>query len=177
MYFISTKNKVVSWLICFYIFLSWFYFFLFSFFLLSYVLSCYASFPFFLFVFNLSSFSFFFSYFLSYFLSFLLSFSLALSFSWRTYEPWMNTVYVLTYIFVVITASLVPPNGMTSVDSHGDKTGSVMSQVRMLQDITSRLSSMRVDATEYACLKALVLFKAGKNISVLMFNIPNVTAT
>lgn len=33
---------------------------------------------------------------------------------------------------------------------------------RKLKDIISKFSNLRVDHTEYACLKALVLFKAGQ---------------
>lgn len=33
---------------------------------------------------------------------------------------------------------------------------------RKLREVISRLNMLRVDHTEHACLKALVLFKAGK---------------
>lgn len=39
---------------------------------------------------------------------------------------------------------------------------------RKLKDIISKFSNLRVDHTEYACLKALVLFKAGQRF--LKFN-------
>lgn len=35
---------------------------------------------------------------------------------------------------------------------------------RKLRDVISRLTLLRVDHTEYACLKALVLFKSGKKL-------------
>jgi hypothetical protein len=35
-------------------------------------------------------------------------------------------------------------------------------QLRLVHDVISRLDANRVDTTEYACLKALVLFKPGK---------------
>lgn len=38
---------------------------------------------------------------------------------------------------------------------------------RKLREVISRLSMLRVDHTEHACLKALVLFKAGGNFSEL----------
>lgn len=39
---------------------------------------------------------------------------------------------------------------------------SLDSDARKLRDVITRLTLLRVDHTEFACLKALVLFKAGK---------------
>lgn len=36
------------------------------------------------------------------------------------------------------------------------------SQLRALYDVIMRFAALRVDSTEYACLKALVLFKPGQ---------------
>ncbi|MES9881745.1 MAG: hypothetical protein ABW185_12775 [Sedimenticola sp.] len=36
--------------------------------------------------------------------------------------------------------------------------------LKTLQEVLARFVSMRVDSTEFACLKALVLFKSGKLI-------------
>lgn len=49
-----------------------------------------------------------------------------------------------------------------------DKATSILTQLRNIKDIISRYNALRVDATEYACLKALVLFKAGK-IYIFLF--------
>ena len=38
----------------------------------------------------------------------------------------------------------------------------ITSQVRYMQDVVAHLRSLDVDFTEYACLKAVALFKPGK---------------
>ena len=38
-----------------------------------------------------------------------------------------------------------------------------MAEVRLLQSIVARLKFIEIDATEYACLKAVVLFKPGES--------------
>ncbi|XP_041369814.1 nuclear receptor subfamily 2 group E member 1-like [Gigantopelta aegis] len=51
--------------------------------------------------------------------------------------------------------------GAFSPDAHNSEKGSmVVLQIRALQDIISRFNVLRVDATEFACLKAMVLFKS-----------------
>lgn len=42
-----------------------------------------------------------------------------------------------------------------------EKTTLMSLQLRQLQDIIYRLNGIRLDSTEYACLKALLLFKPG----------------
>ena len=42
-----------------------------------------------------------------------------------------------------------------------------MANIRILQEIVNKFKSLNVDATEYACLKAVVLFKPGKYISTV----------
>lgn len=37
-----------------------------------------------------------------------------------------------------------------------------MTEIRCFQEIITKLKDMRVDPTEYNCLKAIVLFKTGK---------------
>ncbi|XP_064635282.1 photoreceptor-specific nuclear receptor-like [Lineus longissimus] len=57
--------------------------------------------------------------------------------------------------------TLVSASGVVSPQSrvNGDKSADMVAQIKTLQDVLSRFSNLRVDATEYACLKALVLFK------------------
>lgn len=40
---------------------------------------------------------------------------------------------------------------------------SPFSDMRILQDVMARFKSIQVDAAEFACLKAIVLFKSGKS--------------
>ncbi|XP_074660959.1 nuclear receptor subfamily 2 group E member 1-like [Tubulanus polymorphus] len=56
--------------------------------------------------------------------------------------------------------TLLTASGMVSpVSRVNEKATTIVSQIRCLQDIISRFNNIRVDATEFACLKALVLFK------------------
>ena len=50
-----------------------------------------------------------------------------------------------------------PPNG---------KASNTVSDMRMLQEITNRFRSLQVDPAEFACLKAIALFKPGEKISM-----------
>ena len=42
------------------------------------------------------------------------------------------------------------------------KAASALSDIRVLQEITARFRAVHVDPAEFACLKAVVLFKPGK---------------
>ncbi|ESO92854.1 hypothetical protein LOTGIDRAFT_120392, partial [Lottia gigantea] len=57
-------------------------------------------------------------------------------------------------------ATLLMASGVTSENSATEKSVYISSQIRSFQDIINRFNSLRVDATEYACLKALILFKS-----------------
>ncbi|XP_014670533.1 PREDICTED: nuclear receptor subfamily 2 group E member 1-like [Priapulus caudatus] len=59
--------------------------------------------------------------------------------------------------------SLMTSHGNSHLDrapSDGGRGSCWAVEVRAMQDVISRLHSLRVDATEYACLKAIVLFKS-----------------
>ena len=49
-------------------------------------------------------------------------------------------------------------SGMQSTDS---ELSDVSTQLRTMRQLIARLQSLNVDPTEYACLKAIVLFKPG----------------
>lgn len=38
----------------------------------------------------------------------------------------------------------------------------IMSEIQALQEVVTRFRQMRLDATEFACLKCIVTFKAGQ---------------
>ena len=50
-------------------------------------------------------------------------------------------------------------NGFSLDANGGDRSSLIAAQLRLVHDVISRLDANRVDTTEYACLKALVLFK------------------
>ncbi len=43
-----------------------------------------------------------------------------------------------------------------------DKMAAVLSDIRGIRDVLGRFKQLAVDRTEYACLKAIVLFRPGK---------------
>ncbi|XP_060074736.1 nuclear receptor subfamily 2 group E member 1-like [Ylistrum balloti] len=77
-------------------------------------------------------------------------------------ESW-SELFVLSaaqWSLPIDIATLLAP-GSLHLDSHiGEKHAIMAANLRILNDVISRLNSLRVDSTEYACLKALVLFKS-----------------
>lgn len=49
-----------------------------------------------------------------------------------------------------------------SSSSSADRVVKLMTEVRFFQEIISKFKELRVDPTEYTCLKAIVIFKTGK---------------
>jgi hypothetical protein len=39
----------------------------------------------------------------------------------------------------------------------------MLGEVRQLRDVVTKIASLRLDHTEYTCLKAITLFKPGEN--------------
>ena len=60
-----------------------------------------------------------------------------------------------------------PSDGAAVIESRDEISSetvisSVERELRRMDDVTLKFRSMEIDATEYACLKGLVLFKTGK---------------
>ena len=49
--------------------------------------------------------------------------------------------------------------------SKTDKFVTFMTEIRCFQEIVTKLKDMRVDTSEYTCLKAIVLFKTGEHLN------------
>lgn len=64
----------------------------------------------------------------------------------------MNSTIPLCGLGSLVLGSAAPPMRHSQLEE----------DARKLKDIISKFSNLRVDHTEYACLKALVLFKAGQ---------------
>ena len=75
-------------------------------------------------------------------------------------EVWPNKLVIpRTYnLYISILAGLSTDGS----SSPSEKAVNVMTEVRALQEIIAKFKSLQVDATEYACLKGIVLFKTGK---------------
>ena len=51
--------------------------------------------------------------------------------------------------------------GLSADTSPPEKLMSMMTEIASLQEIIAKFKAMRVDPTEYACLKGIVMFKTG----------------
>lgn len=58
-------------------------------------------------------------------------------------------------------APLLANAGLTPETTPSDKLIKIMAEMRHLQEIISKFKQAQVDPTEYACLKAITLFKTG----------------
>lgn len=52
--------------------------------------------------------------------------------------------------------------GMNTENTESQRMNKIMSEIQALQEVVTRFRQMRLDATEFACLKCIVTFKAGK---------------
>lgn len=78
-------------------------------------------------------------------------------------ESW-SELFVLTaaqWNFPVEEATLVP-NDLSS-----EKKETLVDEARKLRELLAKCALLRVDHSEYACLKAIVLFKGGKIIDCI----------
>lgn len=51
--------------------------------------------------------------------------------------------------------------GMTTENTESQRLNKVVSEIQALQEVVTRFRQLRLDATEFACLKCIVTFKAG----------------
>ena len=61
----------------------------------------------------------------------------------------------------MLLPQLVTAGVGVSSEMQPDQLNDVANQLRTIRQLISRLTSLNVDPTEYACLKAIVLFKPG----------------
>lgn len=52
--------------------------------------------------------------------------------------------------------------GMNGDNTDSQKLNKIISEIQALQEVVARFRQLRLDATEFACLKCIVTFKAGK---------------
>lgn len=52
--------------------------------------------------------------------------------------------------------------GMNTENTESQRMNKIMSEIQALQEVVTRFRQMRLDATEFACLKCIVTFKAGQ---------------
>ena len=68
-------------------------------------------------------------------------------------------------------APLLASAGMHVDNTPAEKIVATMADIRLLQEISSRFRSLQVSEAEFACLKAVVLFKSGKTKILLFFRL------
>lgn len=61
-------------------------------------------------------------------------------------------------------APLLAHAGLTAETTSSDKLIKIMNEMRSFQDVIAKFKQAQVDPTEYACLKAITLFKTGLSI-------------
>ena len=67
----------------------------------------------------------------------------------------MSDDNILDFMHVCYNTGLTPEN--TTLE----KLAAISSEIQVTKEIVAKLQQMEVDATEYACLKGIVMFKAG----------------
>ena len=55
-----------------------------------------------------------------------------------------------------------PHAGMTAENTESQRLNKLMGEIQALQEVVTRFRQLRLDATEFACLKCIVTFKAGE---------------
>lgn len=64
--------------------------------------------------------------------------------------------------FIVEDLSQISILGMNTDNTDSQKLNKIISEIQALQEVVARFRQLRLDATEFACLKCIVTFKAGK---------------
>lgn len=64
--------------------------------------------------------------------------------------------------------------GMNGDNTDSQKLNKIISEIQALQEVVARFRQLRLDATEFACLKCIVTFKAGKLMQTPPLLLPQV---
>lgn len=65
-------------------------------------------------------------------------------------------------LILFISSASVSLSGMNGDNTDSQKLNKIISEIQALQEVVARFRQLRLDATEFACLKCIVTFKAGK---------------
>lgn len=74
----------------------------------------------------------------------------------------LNIRVFILHVFIV---------GMNGDNTDSQKLNKIISEIQALQEVVARFRQLRLDATEFACLKCIVTFKAGKQKYPLAFSL------
>lgn len=62
---------------------------------------------------------------------------------------------------------LLAPTAHAAILSHGHKGSQAAQDIRQLHDVSTTFRELAVDPAEFAYLKAIILFRTGKNLKSL----------
>lgn len=60
---------------------------------------------------------------------------------------------------------------MNGDNTDSQKLNKIISEIQALQEVVARFRQLRLDATEFACLKCIVTFKAGEQMQALSLSL------
>ena len=69
-----------------------------------------------------------------------------------------ENAFILQHLFHIFIL------GMNGDNTDSQKLNKIISEIQALQEVVARFRQLRLDATEFACLKCIVTFKAGKQM-------------
>ncbi|XP_030261105.1 nuclear receptor subfamily 2 group E member 1 isoform X1 [Sparus aurata] len=76
--------------------------------------------------------------------------------SWRE----LFVLGIAQWAIPVDSTTLLAVSGMNTENTESQRMNKIMSEIQALQEVVIRFRQMRLDATEFACLKCIVTFKA-----------------
>lgn len=77
-------------------------------------------------------------------------------------EDFVRNQYKIKQMPLILFISSVSVLGMNGDNTDSQKLNKIISEIQALQEVVARFRQLRLDATEFACLKCIVTFKAGK---------------
>lgn len=77
-------------------------------------------------------------------------------------EDFVRNQYKIKQMPLILFISSVSVSGMNGDNTDSQKLNKIISEIQALQEVVARFRQLRLDATEFACLKCIVTFKAGK---------------
>lgn len=75
-------------------------------------------------------------------------------------EAW-SELFLLNAVYFFLPVDMTTLFPATSLHSHQSTNSNLIKEIRTLQNVVARFHQLHMNAVEYACLKAVVLFKPG----------------
>ena len=75
-------------------------------------------------------------------------------------EAW-SELFLLNAVYFFLPVDMTTLFSATNLHSYQSASSNVLKEIRTLQNVVARFHQLQMNAVEYACLKAVVLFKPG----------------